>query len=153
MPPRGYAYQAVRVELVSAREEGGQQLVDAHGLAGERFTRVLRMEPHGFASVPPAGSQGIALAIGGRRDQMVMIGVEHTRPAGLAGGDVALYHPDGRILKYAAGATSWALGDMPLTLTTSGMVTIQAAEVRLGPGPYYRVMTEAGLSNVVFATI
>lgn len=153
MAARGYAYQIVRVELVSAREEGGQQLVDARGLAGEQFKRLLRIEPHGFASVPLAGAQGIGVSFGGRRDQTVLLGIEGARPAGLGAGDVALYHPDGRILKYADGATSWALGDTPLMLTTSGTVTVEAAVVRLGPGPYHRVVTEAGLSNVVFATI
>lgn len=89
-----------RFEIEEAFEEGGLQYVTGRGLFNERFERVLRAEPHGFASHPPAGSVGLALPMGGRRDQIGIFGVEHPkhRPSGLTKGASVLYDDKGSLV-------------------------------------------------------
>lgn len=76
----------------------GQQFVEGTGLAGDAFTRVHRIEPHGFASHPVKG--GIALGVSrGRRDTTYAIGGENPalRP-GLPQGGTAIYDHNGNIV-------------------------------------------------------
>lgn len=98
--PRGFNTSFTRFEIEKATETGGLQYVTGRGLFGERFEEVLRAEPHGFASSPPAGSVGLALPIGGRRDQIAVFGVEHPahRPAGLNSGESVLYDAKGQVV-------------------------------------------------------
>jgi|GEM_PF-2367695 len=89
-----------RFEIEKAVDEGGLQYVTGRGLFGERFEKVLRAEPHGFASHPPAGSVGLALPMGGRRDQIAIFGVEHPkhRPADIPAGKAVLYDDKGQVV-------------------------------------------------------
>ena len=89
-----------RVEVRETDDSGTQQLVRALGLAEEEFRRTLRASPHGFSSHAPAGSEGLVLSGGGRRDRAVILGLEHKdhRPRGLAQGEAILYDDQGQVV-------------------------------------------------------
>ncbi|MDA8488573.1 phage baseplate assembly protein V [Kluyvera sp. Awk 3] len=76
----------------------GRQNLQVQSLADATNDDVERFQQYGFTSVPPAGSEAIVLAVGGRRESLVAIAVEdkRCRPKGLASGDVCLYHQDGQ---------------------------------------------------------
>lgn len=79
---------------------GAHQRVDVSGLAGERFTKVIRSQPFGFSSVPPAGSRGLLLLGGANREVAALIGAEHGdhRPTGMVAGATAIYGAQGEII-------------------------------------------------------
>ena len=56
---------------------------ELEGFLGELRSRVPHVGTYGFQSVPPEGSQAVALAVGGDRGNMVVVGTEDraTRPA------------------------------------------------------------------------
>jgi phage gp45-like len=84
-------------------ESGGQQFVSGRAMKGDGFTRIHRVEPHGFMSNPPAGSKGVVLSP--HPDQSYVLGLEHPshRPKDLPGGAVALYDASGNIIKMVMG--------------------------------------------------
>lgn len=86
-------------------------------LADETSGTVERFQNYGLTSVPPAGSEAVVAALGGRRAGLVAIAVEHkgVRPKGLAVGDVSLYHLEGH----------------NLTLTKDGKAILTVIEVIL----------------------
>lgn len=95
----------IRFEIEKAVFEKGQLLVDGRGVASEKFEKMLFVQAHGAASVPPKGSIGIGMSMPGLRSQMLMLGIEHheKRPD-LPAGASALYDADGNIIKlYADG--------------------------------------------------
>ncbi|MEM9734236.1 MAG: phage baseplate assembly protein [Pseudomonadota bacterium] len=79
---------------------GGQQFVNGRGFAGDDFRNVFRPEPHGFASHPVKGGQGLVLQSRGARDAGYVMGGENPqmRPS-LTPGASALYDQNGHILK------------------------------------------------------
>jgi phage baseplate assembly protein V len=89
-----------RVTLTETDDSGTQQLVRAKGLADEEFRHALRINPHGFTSHAPAGSEGAVLTGGGRRDRPLILGLEHKdhRPSGLAEGESVLYDAKGQVV-------------------------------------------------------
>lgn len=52
----------------------GQQFLSGKGLAGERFPRVHRVEPHGFTSHPVAGGIGTVMQARHNRDSVYLMG-------------------------------------------------------------------------------
>lgn len=89
-----------RVSLVGTDDSGTQQLVDVAGLPGETMKRALRVQPHGFSSHAPAGSEGAVVTGGTRRDRPLILGLEHKahRPSGLAEGEAVLYDAKGQVV-------------------------------------------------------
>lgn len=79
----------------------GRQNLQVQSLADENNDDVERFQNYGFSSVPPAGSEAIVVAVGGRRGGMVAIAVEDkgSRPRGGKEGDVILYHQEGHIIR------------------------------------------------------
>lgn len=69
-------------------------------LADETSGTVERFQNYGLTSVPPAGSEAVVAALGGRRAGLVALAVEHkgVRPKGLTEGDACLYHLEGHNL-------------------------------------------------------
>lgn len=65
-----------RVILKKVDDSGDQQAVDYDGVADEEHTDVLRIQPHGFASNPPEGSEAVMVSLNAR-DAPVAIGGEH----------------------------------------------------------------------------
>jgi phage gp45-like len=70
------------------------------GLAGERFTQVMRPQPFGLSSNPPAGSRGLLLFGGPNREIAAALGMEAGahRPRSLPVGATALYGANGEIV-------------------------------------------------------
>ena len=90
-----------RVEVVEVDDTGPQQLVIVKGLAGEIMRLPYRAQYFGASGNPPPGSDGLALLIGGRPDQAVLIGIEHQdhRPRNIGVGEKVLYNAHGDIIK------------------------------------------------------
>lgn len=104
----------------------GQQFVGGKGLAGDRFAKVHRIEPHGFASWPVEGGIGALLQARGNRDSAYVLGGEHPgRRPELEEGGVALYDSAGGILKLVASGAVLDVGSRTLTVT-AGTWTINA---------------------------
>ncbi|MCB2106350.1 MAG: phage baseplate assembly protein [Rhodobacteraceae bacterium] len=82
-------------------DSGTQQFLKrATGLKSEAFEDIHRPQTHGFSSHPPAGSEGLFLALGGRSDRLLAIGFEHKdhRPKDLAEGQAKLYDHKGNVV-------------------------------------------------------
>jgi len=93
-------------------------------MKGESMERVPRIQDFGFTSNPPAGSEAIVLALGGNRENLVIIATENrnVRMKNLASGETAIYTDDGTyiVLKKAGeveikAATKLTI-DVPLSL-------------------------------------
>ncbi len=83
----------------SVEHKDGQQFIGGKGFAGDRFERVHRPEPHGFASYPVKGGIGIAMSARGNRDSAYVFGGENPslRPD-VAMGGTAIYDHTGNIV-------------------------------------------------------
>ncbi|WP_051776836.1 phage baseplate assembly protein domain-containing protein [Pseudorhizobium pelagicum] len=81
-------------------ERGGQQFVSGRGVYGDGYTRIHRIEPHGFMSNPIQGAKGLLIAPNGNPDEAYVLGGEHPgkRPAGMPGGATAIYDANGNII-------------------------------------------------------
>lgn len=69
------------------------QRVQVTLLAGEALDSVERMQEYGHTSVPHPGAEGLAVAVGGTQNHVVIIKCEDRRYrlTGLADGEVAMY--------------------------------------------------------------
>lgn len=77
----------------------GQQFLAGKGLAGERFPRVHRVEPHGFTSHPVAGGIATLVQARGNRDSAYALGGANPGliPQ-IAAGGTAIYDQFGGII-------------------------------------------------------
>jgi phage gp45-like len=92
-----------RIELDGKNvEKKGQQFVSGRGAFNDGFTRIHRIEPHGFASMPVKGSKALLLSSAGNDDSAYVFGGEHPdhRPTDLPGGGTAIYDHNGNIMKF-----------------------------------------------------
>lgn len=83
-------------------DSGTQQILkQMTGLKAESFEDVYRPQPHGLSSHPPAGSEGVLLALGGRSDRLLALGFEHKdkRPKNLPEGGTCLYDAAGNVVR------------------------------------------------------
>ncbi|CUA91253.1 phage baseplate assembly protein [Chelatococcus daeguensis] len=166
-----------RVRLLETDDTGTQQTMRLRGLRGETLSGVVRAQYYGLSSVPPAGAEGVLLTLGGRTDRAMVLGVEApgVRPTGMQPGETALYGPDGTILKLLMQKVYLDAQGKDVEITNARKVTIRGSnEVVIGVAdrftrirPHridlavtaedqeapYRVATEAGPSNVVFARL
>lgn len=167
-----------RATLLEVDDAGTQQIIKRmRGLAAERPEDVYRAQPHGFTSHPPEGSEGLFLALSGRSDRMLGLGFEHKdhRPKSLPPGGAALYDANGKIIKLIKDENVWDAGGKPVTIRNATTIKIEATEsvaigvdgrwIRIRPGRVdlavktatedapYKVVTEAGPSEVVFARL
>jgi len=73
------------------------QAVQLSLLADEVRSNVERIQQYGFTSHPHPGAEGVALAVGGSRDHLVVVAVDDRRYRlrGLAQGEVAIYTDEG----------------------------------------------------------
>ncbi|MDD1499812.1 phage baseplate assembly protein [Agrobacterium sp. CNPSo 3708] len=95
-----------RIELDGENvERDGQQFVSGRGLFRDAYTKIHRIEPHGFASQPVKGAKGLLLSPNGDDDQSYVVGGEHPghRPKNIPGGGAALYDAAGNIIKVVMG--------------------------------------------------
>ena len=110
-----------RVEVIEVNDEGTQQFATVKGLAGEQIKLAYRGQYFGASGVPPIGSDGFALLIGGRPDQAVLFGIEHKdhRVRGLQPGEKAIYDASGQVIKLIKTGPE-------IVIDTPGKVTIKA---------------------------
>lgn len=111
----------------------GQQFLAGKGLAGERFPRVHRVEPHGFTSHPVAGGIATVMQARANRDSVYAMGGANPDLVPTLGvGGTALYNQHGHII---------SIVEHDIRLVTSGTIHLQAATIILegdcklgGPG-------------------
>lgn len=106
-------------------DSGTQQIVRrARGGASEEFGDIYRPQPHGFSSHPPAGSEMLLQAMGGRSDRLLVLGGEHKdhRYRNLPEGAVALYNANGSIA---------TLIGQDIKIKSSGTITLESPEIKL----------------------
>lgn len=153
-------------EVTTARvkeidDSGDNQKITAEGYKGERFTEVLRAQPHGFSSRPPVDAVGHFLRFGSS-DRVMALGFEtQGRPKGLPAGAAALYNADGTIWKLLPAKADLDHGGKNHHARNAGKYRVEVSDwiqfdgeaVYLGKPPYYPVMTSAGASKHVFAGI
>jgi phage gp45-like len=160
-----------RFEVTGTGDDGDQQTLSGRGLPGEEFVKVARLMPHGLASHAPKGSHGLGVAVNGRRDEVVVLGLEQAsaRQRNLPEGGTAIYDAGGNVLKFVGSRADLDTGSRPFTIKT-GLFTVEASEVVLKCGDMVirlrpsridlgamtapnRVATDAGYSSKVYAVI
>ena len=94
-----------RVQVIEVDDSGSQQLVRVTGLQGEEFRFPYRGQYFGATGVPPVGSDGFAMLIGGRPDQAFLIAIEHKdhRLRDMKSGEKAIYDAHGNVVKLLDG--------------------------------------------------
>ena len=111
--------------------KGSQHLARVTGLRGEELAGVPRFKEFGFSSHPPIGSTATIMALGGRSDRAMVVGIDHADhgPRDLETGHTALYDAYGNMISLVereirvVGATS---------VTIKAPVIILDGLVRLG---------------------
>lgn len=97
-PIRNRVYTMItRAVIETANDAGGMQLLKLALLAGENDDDVERFQNFGFTSVPPDGSEALALAVGGNREHLIVIAADdrRVRIKGLEKGESAFYNDKG----------------------------------------------------------
>lgn len=99
----GEASTFTRGRIVAVDDSARGQTITVAGYRGERFTGVLRDQPHGLSSVPPLGSVGW-FERAGSSDRLRAIGYDSAaRPVGSPPGSAVLYDASGNTI-FARGA-------------------------------------------------
>jgi phage gp45-like len=116
--------QATRTTVVDVDDTGPQQFVHASGLYGQDIGKMVRIQHFGLTSVPPAGSEGHGVAIGGGNDRLFALGMEHPkyRPTGTPIGCTVLYDMYGDVV---------SIVQQSLRIVHASKVTIQAPQIEL----------------------
>lgn len=153
----GLAWALSRGKVISVDDAGDYQKIVLTGYRGERFSDVIRAQPHGFSSSPPADAVGHLLRMGDSA-RAVALGFETAgRPRSLSPGGAVLYDATGnRIdvagtsgIKLNAGTREMKLtadgfafesdGGGPatirvgnLTIEVTGTLTITSPDTRIG---------------------
>ena len=95
LSPIARRLRSVVARCVVKAANDGSKLQGLHValLAGEEHQAAERFQQYGFSSVPQAGAEGIALAVGGDRSHLVVIAVDDRRYRVAAGqpGEVVVY--------------------------------------------------------------
>lgn len=78
--------------VLSAAEGRGLLVLQVEALEGETMEEAERMENYGLAGHPPGGSEGAFMSIGGARDHVLVVAMEHRgfRPD-IKDGEVKVY--------------------------------------------------------------
>lgn len=177
----GEASTFTRGRIVAVDDSKRGQTLTVEGYPGERFTGVLRDQPHGFSSVPPVGAVGWFERVGSS-DRLRAIGYDSDkRPLSSPPGSAVLYDDKGNTIfaKGADGVTvrakeggiqveaetgtiSMKRGGMQVTMSDTRIefgladglkVILTPGRVDLGGEGGARVATESGPSNKVFAIL
>jgi phage gp45-like len=123
----------VRARLTGLDDSGGIQRVSAVGLAGSRYTDVLRLQPFGFSSTPPDESIGWLLHQSANYERALALGFEHPdhRPGSLARGGTRIYDASGQVISIVEKKIRIVGGDeIHLSATTiilEGMIKLGSA--------------------------
>lgn len=119
-----------RAVIGAVNDAGGFQRLQVTLLEGEVRDDVERVQQYGLSAAPLPGADAVVLCIGGSRDHPVAIAVDDRRyrPAGLAGGEVALYSN----LAGAAGGHQITLkADQSIEVTARNVVIRAVEKLRI----------------------
>ncbi len=113
-----------RVVLRNVDDAHDRQEAQVEGYADELHPRVENFQPFGLRGVPPPGSEGIGIAVGGERNHLLVVGMgPKQRPlTPLDVGDVLFYcvDPD-TYARLKANGAAWMQGGKSLTHTLAGL--------------------------------
>jgi phage gp45-like len=167
------ASQITRGRLISIDDSGEHQRLTFTGYAGEKLSDVVRAQPHGFTSHPPANAVGYMLRMG-ESDRVLALGFETpNRPRSVPVGTAALYDSSGNVIFAKAGegiklraeaggltietpqgSISVADGTGDMTITRGPMkILMSATRIDLGGPGGQAVQTVGGPSSIVFARV
>ncbi|MBY5709707.1 phage baseplate assembly protein [Rhizobium leguminosarum] len=113
-----------RIELDGENvQKGGQQFVSGRGLFSDGYTRIHRIEPHGFASMPIKGAKAFLLQPNGDADQAYVFGGEHPahRPSDLPAGGTAIYDSSGNIISLVGTSIRVKSGGVLMVISPDGV--------------------------------
>jgi phage gp45-like len=113
-----------RIELDGDNvERGGQQFVSGRGMFKDGYTRVHRIESHGFMSMPVKGAKALLISPNDDPDQAYVIGGEHPshRPQNIPGGGTAIYDASGNIISLVGTSMRLKSGDVVMVISPSGI--------------------------------
>lgn len=111
-----------RAIITAVNDSGDLQSLQIKVMAGESMEKIARFQEFGFSSNPPSGTEGILLALGGNRENAVIIATEHRafRFKSLQSGESILYTDDGTTIHLKKNGE--------IELKTSLKVTIDAPD-------------------------
>ena len=103
---------------------GSQHLARVTGLRGEELAGVPRFKEFGFSSHPPIGSTATIMALGGRSDRAMVVGIDHADhgPRDLETGHTSIYDAYGNTV---------SLVQKRIRIVSSGTVSIKAPVIIL----------------------
>lgn len=132
--PYGHTTMLRRVRLVELDDAGTQQKMRLAGLKGEELAGIPRVQHFGLSSNPPVDSEGILLALGGRSDRSMVIGVENPgmRPTAREAGSTIIYDANGNVASFvqaeirikSAQKIVLQVGGNSITLDASGITIV-----------------------------
>jgi len=175
------ASSITRGKIRAVTDSARGQTLDVEGFTGERFSKVLRGQPHGFSSHPPVDAVGHFLRLGSS-DRLVALGFESVaRPVNSPPGTAVLYDDKGNTvfakgadgvtmrattggvaIEAESGTVSLKRGNMQATISDNRIeigfasgetIVLTPGRVDLGGEGGARVATESGFSNKVFAVL
>lgn len=147
---------ARRATAIGFDDSQAQQFItELRGLKADAPRWVYRAQSFGLSAVPPAGSEGIVIALGGRSDRLLGLGFEHKdyRPKDSPAGTSVLYDDKGNVI-FVKGANGIEIkaGVGKVTVTPApGQNVYLGGDV--GAGAYARVITESGPAVNVYAKV
>lgn len=123
---RGMVARAV-IRLVN--DEVGLQAVQVSTTADNDPDDVERLQNYGFSSVPHAGAEGLAFAVGGSQANMIVINVDDRRyrMKGLQSGEVAIYDDLGKSVLMGRNGMVLDGGGQQVTIKNTPKVRIESA--------------------------
>ena len=125
-----------RALLAAVNDASKLQATQVQLLEGETRSDVEHFQHYGFTSVPFAGAEGVALAVGGSRDHVVLVNVDDRRyrVKSLANGEVCVYTDEdggtglhrihfkrGNVIEMHAGTSSLVMTPTSITLTSAAI--------------------------------
>lgn len=120
----------------SGATDGNIQYVDVSGREGEEFTRVLRVQGHGFTSHPPKDSHALVIPIGNKSDVLLIVGAEHLdhRPKNIGDGNAMAYNATKGTTIHLKGDKIIINSPGDMEITSGGTLTIKASKIELKAG-------------------
>lgn len=121
-----------RVIISKVHNDGPQQRMDYQGVADEAPTDVVRIQVFGFTNNPPAGAEGVVVALNAR-DAPMLLGVEHPdhRPTDDPSGSSRQYDA-AKSTVYLDGAGGVQVkGAKTVTVEGANSVTIKGAKIHI----------------------
>lgn len=109
-----------RARVLDVDDAGGHQLLTLEVGSRQRFTSVMRSQPHGISSVPSVGAQGLVLFRDGRRELAVGLGFEHVdqRPVSQGAGATVLYDAQGGVMSIVNRTCRLVVDEFTVVATT-----------------------------------